>query len=61
MKTNSKKVSVANFNTVFLLGEEERPLLDYFDTILMPALHSGIERKVGNDSYLIMNVKVNKA
>lgn len=60
MKTNSKKVSVANFNTVFLLGEEERPLLDYFDTILMPALQSGIERKVGNDSYLIMNVKVEK-
>lgn len=53
-----KKVSVANFNTVFLLNEEERPLLDYFDTILMPALNSNIVREINGDKYFFMNVRV---
>lgn len=53
-----KKVSVANFNTVFLINDEERPLLDYFDTILMPALKSNIVRTIGGDKYFFMNVKV---
>lgn len=53
-----KKVSVANFNTVFLLNDEERPLLDYFDTILMPALNSNIIREINNDKYFFMNVQV---
>lgn len=53
-----KKVSIANFNTVFLLNEEERPLLEYFDTILMPSLNSGIVRKINGDEYFFINVQV---
>lgn len=56
---NMKKVSVANFNTVFLQENDvEAPLLDYFDTIVMPALNSDIKRNVGDDSYIIMNTEV---
>ncbi len=53
-----KKVSIANFNTVFLLNDEERPLLDYFDTILMPALGSNIVREINGDKYFFMNIRV---
>lgn len=31
---NQKRVSVANFNIVFMGEKEESPLLDYFDDIL---------------------------
>lgn len=56
---NSKKVSVANFNTVFLKENDvEAPLLDYFDSIIMPALNSDIQRNVGDDKYIIMNVDI---
>lgn len=59
MRKNSKRLSVANFNTVFLKRDEtEAPLLEYFDTIVMPALHSDIQRQMGDVSYRIMNVKV---
>lgn len=62
MKKNTKKVSVANFNTVFLEENDvEAPLLEYFDTILMPALTSDIQRKVGDDNYIIMNTNVSTA
>lgn len=58
---NSKKVSVANFNTVFLENNEvEAPLLKYFDSIVMPALGSDIQREVGDDRYIIMNTKVSE-
>ena len=58
---NEKKVSVANFNIVFMKnGSEEYPLLDYFDLVLMPALNSGIERQQGNNTFLLMNVEVKK-
>lgn len=30
------KAQVANFNVVF--GDDEKPMLDYFDNILYPAL-----------------------
>lgn len=54
-----KKVSVANFNTVFLKENNvEAPLLEYFDTIVMPALQSGIQRIVNDDKYIIMNTDV---
>lgn len=55
---SKKRVSVANFNTVFLSNDEERPLLEYFDTILMPALNSNIVRNIGDDKYFFMNVRV---
>ena len=32
-----KEAQVANFNVVF--GENEEPMLDYFDTIIYPALY----------------------
>lgn len=53
-----KRASVANFNTVFLFNDEERPLLDYFDTILMPALNSNIVRTIGDDKYFFMNIQI---
>lgn len=55
---STKKVSVANFNTVFLCNDEEHPLLEYFDTILMPALNSNIIRTIGDDKYFFMNAHV---
>lgn len=55
---SEKKVSVANFNVVFMDKEKESPLLDYFDTILMPALKSGITKRQGDKTYLIMDVAV---
>lgn len=53
-----KKVSIANFNTVFLYNDEERPLLEYFDSILMPALNSGIIREINGDKYFFINIQV---
>ena len=53
-----KKVQVANFNVVFLEEKEEAPLLDYFDTIIMPALQSGIKKINGDTSYLFTDVKI---
>lgn len=52
-----KKSSVANFNLVFY-GKDEEPLLAYFDSILMPALTSGIKREIGDAKYFLMNVGV---
>ena len=52
-----KKSSVANFNLVFY-GKDEEPLLAYFDSILMPALTSGITREIGDAKYFLMNVGV---
>lgn len=56
---NEKKVSVANFNIVFM-GENDKeiPLLDCFDSVLMPALKSGIERQQGSNTYLLMNIEI---
>lgn len=55
---SERKVSVANFNIVFMDEKEESPLLDYFDTILMPALKSGITRSQGDNTYLIMDTEI---
>lgn len=57
-KKDFKKVSVANFNVVFMAEDKESPLLDYFDTILMPALKSGITRNQGDNTYMIMDTEV---
>ncbi len=59
-KTEGKKVAVANFNIVFVDKGEEYPLLNYFESILMPALLSGITRNQGDSTYLFMNVEVKK-
>ena len=51
--TEDKKITVANFNIVFKDDQTEFPLLDYFDSIVMPALTSGIIRKQDNNTYLL--------
>ena len=53
-----KKVEVANFNVVFMEKENEAPLLKYFDSIVMPALKSGIKRISGDTSYLFTDVEI---
>lgn len=54
MKTNAQ---VANFNVVF--GEDEKPMLDYFDNILYPALTSGVIRSgTDEDDYFLYDVEV---
>lgn len=53
-----KKVQVANFNVVFLEKQNEAPLLQYFDTIVMPALKSGIKRIDGDTSYLFTDIEI---
>ena len=54
---NLKKMTIANFNITF--GQEEEPLLDYFDTIFMPAITNGITRKLGDAEYLLSHITVN--
>ena len=44
---SNKKVQVANCNVVFLEKKEEAPLLKYFDSIILPALQSGIKKETG--------------
>ena len=58
-RKNEKRVAVANFNIVFAdENDDEKPLLDCFDSIVMPALNSGIERQQGNNTFLLMNVEI---
>lgn len=50
---------VANFNVVF--GNEERPMLDYFDSIIYPAFLSGIKKSGKNqDTYFFREIEVIK-
>lgn len=53
-----KRISVANFNVVFLDGQKELPLLSCFDTLFMPALKSGYVRKSGDSTFLLLNVNI---
>lgn len=55
---SKKRISVANFNAVFLDGQNELPLLSYFDTLFMPALKSGYVRESGDSTFLLLNVNV---
>lgn len=56
MKGN--KTAVANFNVVFMNKEKEEPLLNYFDTVVMPALTSGITKKSGDSTFLLMDIEL---
>ena len=49
---------IANFNIVF--GEEEKPMLDYFDTVIFPAFTSDIRKVSDGNEYLFMNVKISE-
>lgn len=55
---SKKRISVANFNAVFLDGQNELPLLSYFDTLFMPALKSDYVRESGDSTFLLLNVNV---
>lgn len=58
-KKDVKRTAIANFNVVFLEEkDEEKPLLEYFGEIVMPAFTSGITRKTGDATYLVMDAKV---
>ena len=57
-KVEKKKLIVANFNIVFLDRDREYPMLDYFETILMPAFLSNYIQKRGDDHFLFYNVGV---
>lgn len=50
---------VANFNVVF--GEKEEPLLNYFDTIVLPAFTSKFTRKKGDSDYVFLNTSIVEA
>lgn len=55
----AKKMSVANFNVVFYEdGGEEKPLLDYFDSIVMPALLNEYKRKTDGATYTFKDIKL---
>lgn len=51
-----KSAQVANFNVVF--GENERPMLEYFDSIVYPALTSGITKTVEDNEFLFKNIEI---
>lgn len=54
MKVNAQ---VANFNVVF--GDDEKPMLDYFDTIVYPVLTSGLTRKCKDeDEYFLHEIEL---
>lgn len=55
-----KKVSVANFNIVFDNNQTEYPMLDYFETILMPAMNAGYICERGDNKFLFTDVHVQK-
>lgn len=57
---SKKRMSVANFNVVFLEKGEEKPLLDYFDSIVMPALLSGRKRVAGGATYSLKDIDIIK-
>lgn len=53
-----KYAQVANFNVVF--GEDEKPMLDYFDTVIYPAFTSDIKKVSDGNEYLFKNVEISE-
>ncbi len=52
-------MAVANFNVVFCDKDgNELPLLNYFESIIIPALTSGIVKKSDDTKFLLMNIEV---
>lgn len=51
-----KEAQIANFNVV--IGEDEKPMLDYFDTFIYPAFVSDIKRKEKGSEYLFKGVEI---
>ncbi len=55
---SKKTAQVANFNIVF--GNEEAPMLDYFDAIIYPAMTSGITKVMDDNEYMFKNIELLK-
>lgn len=51
-----KSAQVANFNVVF--GQTEKPMLDFFDSVIFPAFTSGISKVIDDNEYLFKNVEI---
>ena len=56
MSLKTMKAVIANFNITF--GEDERPMLDYFDNIIFPAITSNVVKKSNDIDYFIKNVSL---
>ena len=54
----TKEAKIANFNVV--VGEEEEPMLNYFDTLIYPAFTSGIKRIDKDAEYSFKGVNIVK-
>lgn len=55
---SKKNAQVANFNIVF--GDKEQPMLDFFDTIIYPAMTSNISRVIDDNKYMFKNIEIVK-
>lgn len=53
-----KKMSIANFNTVFEKNDKEMPMLECFDTIIMPALTNDYIKKYNNAKMFFDEINV---
>lgn len=58
MKTVKKNAMIANFNITF--GDDEQPMLEYFDSVLYPAMCSEKVRKQEDIEYLLKYVSLMK-
>lgn len=55
---SKKNAQVANFNIVF--GDKEQPMLDFFDTIIYPAMTSKISKVIDDNEYMFKNIEIIK-
>ena len=53
---SKKKMTIANFNIVF--GDDEEPLLNYFESIILPAFRQDIIRKTNQEKYKFMDIEI---
>lgn len=54
-----KSAQVANLNIVF--GDHDKPMLECFDTIMYPALASGIPKIIDENEYKFMHIDISKS
>lgn len=53
---NKKDAQIANCNIVF--GDDELPMLDFFDTVVYPAITSDVQKTVGDSSFLFRRIEL---
>lgn len=58
MKTVKKSAVIANFNITF--GDDEQPMMNYFDSVLYPAMCADKVRKKDDVEYLVKYVSIRK-